>query len=156
VRLSALSRLPVTGVKCTLALGYLSEMSKVSSESLILAVFLIAETYYDYCSIYLHFFIYLGLFLFPSQVNDATVRSFLALSVRGQNDGQKAAQVDHLLACYTRLHNLDVISIHVVVTVSFYDILYLIICVLYPFHQSIQLHSLVWLRIFNISFFTMQ
>jgi hypothetical protein len=70
---------------------------------------------------------YLGLFLFSSQVSEATVRSFLALSVRGQNEGQKAAQVDNLPASYTGFHNLNVISSRVVGSVSFYDILYLII-----------------------------
>jgi hypothetical protein len=91
----------------------------VSSESLNLAVFLVARTCYNYRSIYLHFF--------TSQVSEATVRSFLALSVRGQNEGQKAAQVDNLPASYTGFHNLNVISSRVVGSVSFYDILYLII-----------------------------
>jgi hypothetical protein len=155
VRLSALSRLPVTGVKCTLALGYLSEMSKVSPESLVLSqlsciflscrssslLFLLTSFFFflfTYFFFLISFFLFLFsyffflisfrfLFLFFSQVSDATVRSFLALSVRGQNEGQKAVQVDHLLAPYTGSLNSNVTTIHVVFTARYYGILYLII-----------------------------
>jgi hypothetical protein len=68
-------------------------------ESLILAV----RTYYRSYFITLLFLSSLRSILsrpYFDQVSDATVRSFLALSVREQNEGQKPAQVKSFLALH--------------------------------------------------------
>ena len=91
-------------------------------ESLILAV----RTYYRSCFISLFFLSSLLSFFsrpYFDQVSDATVRSFLALSVREQNEAQKPAQVKSLLAYLMRSHHFNFDTVCDVFLRQFYDIL---------------------------------
>ena len=91
-------------------------------ESLILAV----GTYYRSSFITLFFLCsLLSIFSRPffDQVSDATVRSFLALSVREKNEGQKPAQVKSLPAYLMRSHHFNFNTVCDVFLIQFYDIL---------------------------------